>query len=616
LGPRDSSRREGDSSRRDVAARESDADAWFSVAAFREIVEALVVALILAFLFRTFEAEAFMIPTGSMATTLMGRHKDVVCSRCGCPYQINASHEIDANTNRARAFETVTGTCPNCRYPMDIGPHNPQHKDYPSYRGDRLIVAKYPYQFGDPSRWDVAVFLFPGGAKTPYIKRVVGLPEETIAIHQGNLFLKKTPDARPEILRKPPDKILATMQPVYDNDHLDPELAGKAWPLRWQPWPNAEADGKGLGWTASSDHKSFQIDGRTLKEAWIGYRNAVPTRSDWEFLSANGQAPPKRPLAQLISDFVAYNSENHVDQATARSLRRDRGLAAESIALGAPARNEVNGTHWVGDLVVECEANVQGDKGRLSLVLVKGGRIFQCNFDIASGGAELSIDGLESFHPKASTKLHGPGKYALRFANVDDQLVVWVNDRVVAFDSSTTYGPLDNGRPQEDDLTPVRIGAAGAAVKASHVRVLRDVYYVACRDTMMIDYENQSNPGYMHFEGVEGATPADRFAAFLARPSLWDAFDHLKSVEFKLDKDQFLMLGDNSPQSKDSRLWETDSYGPRIAYVDRHLLKGKAVFVYWPHSWDRVPGTAGWPFFPNGVPCPYFPNFARMRFVH
>ena len=51
-------------------------------AAMREIVESVVIAFVLAFLFRTFEAEAFVIPTGSMAPTLMGRHKDLICEEC------------------------------------------------------------------------------------------------------------------------------------------------------------------------------------------------------------------------------------------------------------------------------------------------------------------------------------------------------------------------------------------------------------------------------------------------------------------------------------------------------------------------------------------------------
>ena len=43
----------------------------------RETVEAIVVALILALVVRGFEAQAFVIPTGSMAPTLMGRHKEI-----------------------------------------------------------------------------------------------------------------------------------------------------------------------------------------------------------------------------------------------------------------------------------------------------------------------------------------------------------------------------------------------------------------------------------------------------------------------------------------------------------------------------------------------------------
>ena len=68
-----------------------------SAAAIRETVESIVIAFVLAFLFRTFEAEAFVIPTGSMAPTLMGRHKDLVCPRCGCAYRVGSSEEVDEN---------------------------------------------------------------------------------------------------------------------------------------------------------------------------------------------------------------------------------------------------------------------------------------------------------------------------------------------------------------------------------------------------------------------------------------------------------------------------------------------------------------------------------------
>ena len=46
----------------------------------RETIEAVAIAFVLAFVFKTFEAEAFVIPTGSMAPTLYGRHKEVHCT--------------------------------------------------------------------------------------------------------------------------------------------------------------------------------------------------------------------------------------------------------------------------------------------------------------------------------------------------------------------------------------------------------------------------------------------------------------------------------------------------------------------------------------------------------
>jgi hypothetical protein len=49
---------------------------------WRETVESIAMAVILALLFRGFVAEAFVIPTGSMAPTLQGRHKDVQCPKC------------------------------------------------------------------------------------------------------------------------------------------------------------------------------------------------------------------------------------------------------------------------------------------------------------------------------------------------------------------------------------------------------------------------------------------------------------------------------------------------------------------------------------------------------
>ena len=98
----------------------------------RETIEAIAIAFALAFLFKTFEAEAFVIPTGSMAPTLMGRHKDVVCPECGYRYSASGSEEADRDGNERRTrngaideqWQVVACTCPICRFPMSVDPHD------------------------------------------------------------------------------------------------------------------------------------------------------------------------------------------------------------------------------------------------------------------------------------------------------------------------------------------------------------------------------------------------------------------------------------------------------------------------------------------------------------
>src|SRR5690349_15745307 len=55
----------------------------------KETIEAILVAFILAFIFRGFVVEAFVIPTGSMAPTLLGAHMRFVCDDCGYQFDVN-----------------------------------------------------------------------------------------------------------------------------------------------------------------------------------------------------------------------------------------------------------------------------------------------------------------------------------------------------------------------------------------------------------------------------------------------------------------------------------------------------------------------------------------------
>lgn len=58
------------------------------------------------------------------------------------------------------------------------------------YSGDNLIVEKLSYRFGEPKRFDVIVFPFQYAERTYYIKRIIGLPGETVQIDEdGTIYI-------------------------------------------------------------------------------------------------------------------------------------------------------------------------------------------------------------------------------------------------------------------------------------------------------------------------------------------------------------------------------------------------------------------------------------------
>ncbi len=57
---------------------------------------------------------------------------------------------------------------------------------------DNLIVNKFLYRFSEPKRYDVVVFPYKYEKKTYYIKRIIGLPGETVRIDAlGNIYINE-----------------------------------------------------------------------------------------------------------------------------------------------------------------------------------------------------------------------------------------------------------------------------------------------------------------------------------------------------------------------------------------------------------------------------------------
>ena len=545
----------------------------------REFIESVVIAIILALMFRTFEAEAFVIPTGSMAPTLMGRHKDLTCSQCGQAYQASASGEEKGEI-------TALTICPTCRFPMVLDPAADPNQA--SFSGDRILVSKFAYEIADPQRWDVIVFKYPGNAKQNYIKRLIGLPGETVQVKHGDIYIKPPKGNAFEIAQRDPEKIQAMLQIVHNNDNQSAVLNEIGWPGRWHN-PNSTA-ATTSGWQAAADQRSFRVDTLEGSPASLHYRHTAPTFEDWVLIQDN-QPPPglSDTRGHLISDFCPYNEY----YGPMEQVRHN------------------GGPHWVGDLAVEFTLNVDaGSDGRFVCELVEAGERYQCTFDLAKGQATLSradgeavlIAGEQTVASLTATApITGTGSYDIRMANVNDSLCVWVNGSPLSFETAGTvvqYQPPAEVRPhwspaEPGDLAPVRFTAEKLQAEVASLKVLRDVYYVAIDRDISNGYQNYND---------DYDFPHSSIGPILADPTAWEQtelFASRRSVQFQLNADEFFPMGDNSPQSQDARMWPTP---PAPGHsVPRRLMIGKALMVYWPHTWNR--------------PVPFTPNLSKMRLI-
>lgn len=618
----------------------------------RETIESVIVAFILAFLFRTFEAEAFVIPTGSMAPTLYGRHKEINCDQCGHHFAIGASGEVDAETQLYKPPDRVlSAVCPNCRYRLPIEGKDGV-KDLPVFKGDRILVNKFPYEVGNPDRWDVVVFKYPEDPKTNYIKRLVGLPEETVEIRQGDLY--RVIDGKPEILRKDdPDKQKILQLLVYDNEHRAKALEEAGWPERWAAVTNDAPVDKDLpqtiagwspdsdGWQAGTDDDArlFLIpadkatDGRTRT---LRYRHFVPQPDQWSAILA-GDPLKTEPQPSLITDFCGYNA-----------------FLTIGALHSADSSGYTDDIYWVGDLTLNCKVEIEQttDDAELVFELIEGFRTYQCRIDVNTGRAVLlhvadevrpedrEPDDVVVLATADDCGLNGPGEYDVAFSNVDNRLNLWIDGDLVEFDEGDgTYAAFGSEqilqRPTRADLAPVGISAKGTSLRVSELRLERDIYYRA-EVKPLGSFKDDGNdirefPHNREFELHKLATDPDAwFAAYE------QAVDQVNpdggAFRLELGSDEFLMMGDNSPRSKDSRLWPNERGAKHRHAVPRSALVGKAFFVYWPHGVPFLNDGRGYVFTnhkttprsgldADGRPLPpypksrfpFYPNFGRMH---
>lgn len=414
------------------------------------------------------------------------------------PYSVPTGSMAPALMGNHRAT-----TCPRCGYPVRVGLPNGERDRVGGRhglpvcpncgcdelnlelalisRGDQLLVNKFVFDWRKPRRWEMAVFRCPVEPAKEFVKRVIGLPGELVQIRGGDVFIDH------ELERKSLAEFQRLRIPLFDNNY-SPTPDG--WQLRWETLP--------AGASASLDGTTLYLDGRawTNDTLWLGYRH-------WS-LNENKE--------QAIRDEYGYNGGEYA----ASSTVHDFMLECDVEIVSGEGWAVFSITDGLEEMVVELPVGSPRDGARL---------IGRCP---GTEGSE------ETIHRTAPERWMVQGKkYHLELAFVDRRATVTIDGR-------NCFAPVDRPAAEQrgEVVRPVKVGARGAEVRVSNVRMFRDVHYT-------------------------------------------DVGHHGVRSPIRLGAREYFVLGDNSPNSDDSRFWSDKKDGKPVP-VPEASFTGKPFLVHMP----------------------------------
>lgn len=249
---------------------------------------------------------------------------------------------------------------------------------------DHVLVDKLRYLLAEPARWDLTVFHAPLQQGDTFVKRLVGMPGERIAIAGGNLYVVEGPSGTEHwrVLRRP-----ARLQEMQWRE-LHParclvrgELPGLGVSLRGEP---------AMAWHAQSDAAVVELaPDRPARLAWLDVDGGLVDRL-WDGY----------PLPVAIAVRAAHAGRSHPGE-----IVPDARL---SVRLSA------------GGVLTRCALAI--DVWRPALPHLRFA------FECGGGQAQLVVrrDGA-IVAASASTALSWPAaaEAEVTFAHIDDELIAW-----------------------------------------------------------------------------------------------------------------------------------------------------------------------------------------------
>lgn len=547
----------------------------------RDTVESIVVAFIMAFVFRAFVVEAFIIPTGSMAPSLYGQHGQHRCAMCQYSFAYGIREAIPGTPQQATLSRPFSVRCPNCSWDGEGNRDlNLGHDRVVPNSGDRILVLKWPYDFSSdllgPQRWDVVVFKDPQDGETNFIKRLIGRPGEVLEIINGDIYtapVSSVPQDIVEALSQPPPdsptqrrisesqsgrlaKILKIQRKTkiaqsllwmlhYDHDYPPRNMKARSGGYYDPPYWEGTTEADKKAWDASSPVVRFQPSDHEPHWLWL--------------------------KGKPIQDSYGYNSVNY------GKVQHDR------------ARD-------VGDVRLKFLLVPGAGQGEVCVLLSKGRDRFRAWLQ-SDGHVRLERASKGSVWANLREAMTPPleiGKpLDVEMENVDYRVSLRINGEEVAWTDDDQYQPdiksLLRAPYQDGRYTRAQVGIAcvGISAELHHLQVHRDVFYRS--DFHLGSPLRRGDRSFRDYPGWATAT---------------------NPILLRTDPPDYFCCGDNSPQSKDGRLWVDvcpmlrERHNYQYGTVPGDQLIGRAFFVYWPSGLR----------FSKESPA-IIPNVGRMRMI-
>ncbi len=402
---------------------------------YRILANIAVIFISVFILVRVFALEPFGVPTGSMAPALLGNHREGPCPRCGYPVRVGAP---SGGGSTAEQYESVG--CPNCGQVFSL-------TDAIDLNGDRLLVDKNVFNLRRPRRWEMGVFHCPDPDpreyRKPYVKRVIGLPGETLSIRDGEVY------ANGELLRKSLPELQETRTLLFDMAYA-PDPAG--WNLRWLAEPT------------ENDPRLPPTTSRPAEPA-----SASVVKGGELILDA-----AESPQTTRSVTYRNWNLDDREEQ-TIRVWNSYDGL--RSIGRLPLTRRSFDKLPHANDFSMTCDVHVMAaaDEGSFACRLIDGADAVHAEVSVgakANGLAILTHDGTGPLASVRGVSLELGLTHRVEFSFVDRRAILAIDGKVVI--QPTDLPPV----PTRGEVRrPLQLGARGSRLVIRNLKLYRDVYY-------------------------------------------------------------------------------------------------------------------------------------------